>query len=61
MNCAVLEIGLFGNAGRLGALPVTWLDPKLVERYTALDQESWKFKQKLLNLIVQHEEKKKVS
>lgn len=60
MNSAVLETSLFGNPGSLGALPVAWLDPKLVEHYTALDQESWKFKQKLLKLIVEYEEKKKI-
>ncbi|XP_071521218.1 uncharacterized protein dgt3 isoform X2 [Panulirus ornatus] len=60
MNSAVLETSLFGSPGSLGALPVAWLDPKLVEHYTALDQESWKFKQKLLKLIVEYEEKKKI-
>ncbi|XP_042206686.1 AUGMIN subunit 3-like [Homarus americanus] len=60
MNCAVLETSLFGNPGSLGALPVTWLETELVECYTALDQEAWKFKQKFIKLIIKHEEKKKI-
>ena len=61
MNCELLEIGLFGNAGSLRTLPFTWLDPKLVDRYTNLEQEDWKLKQKVLQILSQYEEKKKVS
>lgn len=61
MNCELLEIGLFGKAGSLKTLPFTWLDPKLVEKYTNLEQEDWKLKQKVLHLLSQYEEKKKVS
>ncbi|ROT70229.1 HAUS augmin-like complex subunit 3 isoform X1 [Penaeus vannamei] len=60
MNCALLETGLFGSAGSLGALPLAWLDPAVVERYSNLDEKVWKFKQKLLKLICEHEEKKKI-
>ncbi|XP_068242057.1 HAUS augmin-like complex subunit 3 [Palaemon carinicauda] len=60
MNCELLEIGLFGKAGSLKTLPFTWLDPKLLEKYTDLDQEDWKLKQKVLHLIGQYEEKKKL-
>ncbi|XP_064119374.1 LOW QUALITY PROTEIN: HAUS augmin-like complex subunit 3 [Macrobrachium nipponense] len=60
MNCELLEIGLFGKAGSLKTLPFTWLDPKLVEKYTNLEQEEWKLTQKVLHLLSQYEEKKRL-
>nr|XP_053637536.1 HAUS augmin-like complex subunit 3 isoform X2 [Cherax quadricarinatus] len=60
MNCAVLETSLFGNPGSLRTLPIAWLKPDLADRYISLDQELWNFKQKFINLIIQHEEKKKI-
>ncbi|KAK7065397.1 hypothetical protein SK128_015935 [Halocaridina rubra] len=59
MNCEILEVALFGTSGSLRALPSTWIDPNLVERCDKLTQDYWKLKQKIMQLLVQYEEKKK--
>lgn len=58
--CEALEASLFGTAGSLQPLPLAWLEAELAHRWTAADQKVWEFKQKLIKMISQYEEKKKV-
>nr|XP_045595902.1 HAUS augmin-like complex subunit 3 [Procambarus clarkii]XP_045595903.1 HAUS augmin-like complex subunit 3 [Procambarus clarkii]XP_045595904.1 HAUS augmin-like complex subunit 3 [Procambarus clarkii] len=60
MKCVVLETRLFGSPGCLRTLPAVWLEPELADRYFDLDQELENFKQKLMVLKLEYEEKKKV-
>ncbi|KAK3875243.1 hypothetical protein Pcinc_019843 [Petrolisthes cinctipes] len=58
--CEALETSLFGHPGSLRSLPEAWLQENLAEQCLTLENQAWKLKYKLLHLLKQRDEKKKI-
>ena len=61
MKCKLLEECLFGNSSSISSLPANWLPVELLAREDKIYEDLFKFQQKMLIALKNHEEKKKVN